>query len=229
MSEKRDYYEVLGINRQATDEEIKKAYRKLAFQYHPDRNSEASAEAKFKEVNEAYEVLSDSQRRSNYDRFGHDGVNGGFGRGFEGFDFGGLGAIFDTFFGGSTRTRRSTAERGDDLNVELEITFEEAAFGCEKELEIQYVEPCSVCHGSCSEPGTSPQRCPNCGGTGVVRRTQQDIFGPYTNTTICPQCGGSGTIVTDPCKRCNGTGREQREKKIPMKIGGGVDNGDTVL
>ncbi len=228
MSEKRDYYEVLGINRQATDEEIKKAYRKLAFQYHPDRNSEASAEAKFKEVNEAYEVLSDSQRRSNYDRFGHDGVNGGFGRGFEGFDFGGFGDIFDTFFGGTTHKQRTTAERGSDLNVQVEITFEEAAFGCERELEIERVETCSVCHGIGSTPGSNPKKCPNCGGSGEVRRTQQGIFGHFTNITTCPQCGGRGTIITNPCKQCNGSGREQRARKVEVKIPGGVDDGNVI-
>ncbi len=228
MAEKRDYYEVLGVKRQATDEELKKAYRKLAFQYHPDRNNDKNAEARFKEVNEAYEVLSDPQRRSNYNHFGHAGVDGGFGRGFDGFDFGGFGDIFDTFFGSTTRKRRSTAERGSDLHVQVEITFEEAAFGCERELEIERIEPCSVCHGIGSEPGSNPERCPNCGGSGEVRRTQQGIFGHFTNITTCPQCGGRGTIITNPCKQCNGSGREQRERKVALKIPGGVDDGNTI-
>ena len=228
MKVKRDYYEVLGVNRQATDEEIKKSYRKLAFQCHPDRNKDKEAEAKFKEVNEAYEVLSDSGKRANYDRFGHAGVDGGFARGFEGFDFGGFGDIFDAFFGGTTGGRRSAAERGEDLHVKMEISFEEAAFGCERELEIERVEPCSVCHGIGSEPGSNPEKCHNCGGTGEVRRTQQGIFGHFTNITTCPQCKGRGTVITDPCKQCKGVGKERRSRQVAVKIPGGVDDGNTI-
>lgn len=228
MVEKRDYYEILGINRQSTDEEIKKAYRKLAFQYHPDRNNNADAETKFKEINEAYEVLSDLQKRANYDRFGHAGIDGGFARGFDGFDFGGFGDIFDAFFGGTTRRRRTTAERGSDLHIQVEITFGEAAFGCERDLEVERDEPCSVCHGAGSEPGSNPEKCPNCGGMGEVRRTQQGIFGHFTNITTCPQCGGRGTIINNPCKQCKGSGREKLKRNIAITIPGGVDDGNTI-
>ncbi|NQT73468.1 MAG: molecular chaperone DnaJ [Chloroflexi bacterium] len=228
MAEKRDYFEILGVHRQATDEELKKAYRKLAFQYHPDRNKDNGAEDKFKEVNEAYEVLSDAQKRANYEQFGHTGVDGGFGRGFEGFNFGGFGDIFDAFFGGTTSRRRSTAERGADIRMGLEITFEEAVFGCERELEIERVEPCSICHGVGSKPGSNPVKCPNCGGVGEVRRTQQGLFGHFTNITTCEQCHGRGTVITDPCEQCEGIGREKRLRKVAVKIPAGVDDGNTV-
>lgn len=227
-AEKRDYYEVLGVNKQATDEDVKKAYRKLAFQYHPDRNKDKGAEDKFKEVNEAYEVLSDAQKRSNYDRFGHAGIDGGFGRGFEGFDFGGFGDIFDAFFGGTSQRRRSTAERGADIRIGMEISFEEAAFGCERELEIERVEPCSICHGIGSKPGSNPEKCVNCGGAGEVRRTQQGLFGHFTNITTCEQCHGRGTVISDPCDQCNGVGREKRPRKVAIRIPAGVDDGNTV-
>jgi molecular chaperone DnaJ len=228
MAAKRDYYEVLGVNRQATDEDLKKSYRKLAFRYHPDRNRDKGAEAKFKEINEAYEVLSDAEKRVTYNRFGHAGLDGGFARGFEGFDFGGFGDIFDAFFGGTTHRRRSTAERGADLRIDMEISFKEAAFGCERELEIGRIEPCSACHGTGSEPGTSPEQCPNCGGAGEVRRTQQGIFGHFTNITTCPQCRGRGAVITSPCQQCNGAGREKRLRKVAVKIPGGVDDGNVV-
>ncbi len=228
MTDKRDYYEVLGVKNQATDEDIKKSYRKQAFKYHPDRNKEKNAEEKFKEINEAYEVLSDHQKRSNYDQFGHAGLEGGFGRGFEGFDFGGFGDIFDAFFSGGTKRRRSTAERGADFSIGLEITFDEAAFGCEKELSVERIEPCTNCHGVGSEPGSSPERCPNCGGSGEVRRTQQGLFGHFTNITACSQCRGKGSIITSPCSQCSGAGREARMRKVTVKIPGGVDNGNTV-
>ena len=228
MTEKRDYYEVLEVNRQATDEDIKKAYRKLAFQYHPDRNKDKDAEAKFKEVNESYEVLSDSQKRAGYDRYGHAGVDGGFTRGFEGVDFGGFGDIFDAFFGGTSRRHRSGAERGSDLRYGLEITFEEAAFGCDKEIEIGRVERCSICSGIGSEPGIDPEKCPNCGGTGEVRRTQHGLFGQFTNITTCEQCSGRGRVITHPCKQCRGIGREQKVRNVMVRIPGGVDDGNTV-
>ena len=227
MVTKRDYYDVLGVSRGATGEEIKKAYRKMAFEYHPDRNKDPAAEEKFKEVNEAYEVLSDSQKRANYDRFGHAGVER-FGRGFEGFDFGGFGDIFDAFFGGTSRGRQSTPERGADLRFNMEISFEEAAFGCEKGIEIERIEPCSVCRGIGSEPGSEPIRCPNCGGTGEVRRSQYGLFGHFTNITTCEQCRGRGRIITDPCKQCNGLGREKRLRKVVVGIPAGVDDGNTV-
>jgi len=228
MVSKRDYYDILELNRDATDEDIKKAYRKLAFKYHPDRNKDDGAEAKFKEINEAYEVLSDAQKRGRYDRFGHAGVDG-IGRGFEGFDFGGFGDIFDAFFGGTSRGgRRSVSERGGDIRFKMEITFEEGVFGSEKELEIERVEPCAICHGIGSEPGSSPAQCPNCRGTGEIRRSQHGLFGHFTNITTCDQCRGRGLVITDPCKQCNGVGRERRRRKVAIKIPAGVDDGNTV-
>jgi molecular chaperone DnaJ len=234
MITKRDYYETLGVSREATDEEIKKAYRQLAFRYHPDRNRDGGAEEKFKEINEAYEVLSDSQKRATYDRFGHAGLSAsqagaqGFGRGFEGFDFGGFGDIFDAFFSGISRDRRPTAERGSDLRHSVEISFEEAAFGCEKEMEIERIEPCSACRGVGSEPGSVPVVCSNCGGSGEVRRSQHSLFGHFTSITTCERCRGRGRIVVDPCRQCNGRGKEQKKRRIVVRIPPGVDDGTTV-
>ncbi|MFC1902754.1 molecular chaperone DnaJ [Chloroflexota bacterium] len=227
MPVKRDYYEVLGVDRNATDEEIKRAFRKLAFAYHPDRNREDGAEEKFKEVNEAYEILSDTDRRSAYDRFGHEGADRLFGRGFEGFDFGGFGDIFETFFGGTT-TARQAPQRGADLHYRVTISFEEAAFGCEKETKISRIENCSLCHGIGSKPGTQPTQCPNCNGTGQVRRTQQSIFGRFTTTTTCGQCRGEGSIITEPCPRCRSTGKERCQRSISVKIPAGVDDGSRI-
>ena len=225
MAIKRDYYEVLGISRNATDEEIKKAFRKLAFQYHPDHNHGDGAADRFKEINEAYEVLSDADKRAAYDRFGHGGAEGLFGRGFEGFDFGGFGDIFDAFFGGATTATRQAPRRGADLHYSLTITFEEAVFGCEKEMSISRTENCSLCHGVGSKPGSQPIRCPNCNGTGQVRRVQQTIFGRFTNTTTCSQCHGEGRIITEPCPQCRGTGKEKCQRSILVKIPAGIDGG----
>ena len=225
MAIKRDYYEVLGISRNATDEEIKKAFRKLAFQYHPDHNHGDGAADRFKEINEAYEVLSDADKRAAYDRFGHGGAEGLFGRGFEGFDFGGFGDIFDAFFGGVNTATRQAPRRGADLHYSLTITFEEAVFGCEKEMSISRTENCSLCHGVGSKPGSQPTRCPNCNGTGQVRRVQQTIFGRFTNTTTCSQCHGEGRIITEPCPQCRGTGKEKRQRSILVKIPAGIDGG----
>ncbi|MFC2013310.1 molecular chaperone DnaJ [Chloroflexota bacterium] len=222
---KRDYYEVLGIDRNATDEGIKKAFRKLAFKYHPDRNRDDGAEDKFKEVNEAYEVLSDTDKRSAYDRFGHGGAEGLFGRGFEGFNFGGFGDIFEAFFGGTATATRQAPQRGADLQCKLTITFEEAAFGCEKNLKISRTENCSLCQGIGSKPGTQPTRCPNCNGTGQVRRTQQSIFGRFATAATCSRCRGEGRIITEPCPQCRGTGKEKHQRNILVKIPGGVDDG----
>jgi len=223
MPAKRDYYEVLGIPRDATDEEIKRAFRRLAFKYHPDHNHDDEAGEKFKEVNEAYEVLSDPDKRAAYDRFGHGGPEGLFGRGFEGFDFGGFGDIFDAFFGGVTTATRQAPRRGADLHYNISITFEEAAFGCQKEINILRTENCSLCQGIGCKPGSQPTRCPNCNGTGQVRRVQQTIFGRFTNITTCPQCHGEGRIITDPCPQCQGTGREKHQRTISVKIPAGVD------
>ncbi len=228
MPTKRDYYEVLGIPRNATDEEIKRAFRKLAFKYHPDHNRNGGAEEKFKEVNEAYEVLSDADKRSAYDRFGHGGAEGPFGRGFESFDFSGFGNIFDAFFGGATGTVRRGPQRGADLTYNIAIAFEEAAFGCEKEINILRTENCSLCQGTGSRPGTEPTKCPNCNGAGQVRRVQQTIFGRFSDITTCTQCRGEGRIITDPCPQCRGTGKEKHKCRISVKIPAGVDNGTQV-
>lgn len=231
MANKRDYYEVLGISRDASDEEIKKAYRKLAFQYHPDRNKDKGAEEKFKEINEAYEVLSDPQKRANYDRFGQADISE-FGTGFEDFGFGSFGDIFDAFFGGGgatrSRRRRSAAERGTDIHLGVEISFEEAAFGCEKEIDVERIEPCSVCGGTGSEPGTEPMTCPNCGGVGEVRRTQRSLFGLFTSIAPCERCGGTGRIITSRCIQCDGSGKEKRKRTVTVRIPAGIDNGNTV-
>ncbi len=225
---KQDYYEVLGVDRNATQSQIKAAYRKLAFQYHPDHNSDDGSEEKFKEVNEAYEVLSDPEKRETYDHFGHSG-EGYFGRGFEGFGFDGVGSIFDAFFGGRTTTStRQAPERGADLHSNLAITLEEAAFGIEQELNISRIEHCSLCHGAGSRPGSQPAQCTECNGSGQVRRVQQSIFGRFTNITACPRCRGEGRIITDPCPQCRGTGKERFQRNISVKIPAGVDDGSRI-
>ena len=223
MPTKRDYYEVLGIPRNATDEEIKRAFRKLAFKYHPDHNRDDNAGEKFKEVNEAFEVLSDPDKRAAYNRFGHGGTEGLFGRGFEGFDFTGFGDIFDAFFGGVTTATRQAPQRGADLHYNTTITFEDAALGCEKEINILRTENCPLCQGIGCKPGSQPTRCPSCNGNGQVRRVQQSIFGRFTNITTCPQCHGEGRIITEPCPQCRGTGKEKRQHSISIKIPAGVD------
>ncbi len=228
MPAKRDYYEVLGVDRNATDEEIKRAFRKLAFKCHPDHNHNDGAAEKFKEVNEAYEVLSDPEKRATYDRFGHIGADGVFGQSFGGFDFGGFGNIFETFFGGTTTTTRQAPQRGSDLQYRMTITFEEAAFGCEKEIKISRTENCSLCQGIGCKPGSQPSRCPNCNGTGQVRRVQRSIFGQFTNITTCSQCYGEGRIITDPCPQCQGTGNEKYRRSILVKIPAGVDDGSQI-
>jgi len=226
MPTKRDYYEVLGIPRNATDEEIKRAFRKLAFKYHPDHNHDDTAGEKFKEVNEAYEVLCDPDKRAAYDRFGHGGPEGLFGRGFEGFEFSGVGDSFEDFFDfvrGATTATRQAPRRGADLLYNITITFEEAALGCEKEINILRTENCSLCQGIGCKPGSQPTRCPSCNGTGQVRQVQQSIFGRFTNITTCPRCHGEGRIITEPCPQCRGTGKEKRQRSILVKIPAGVD------
>jgi molecular chaperone DnaJ len=228
MAAKRDYYEVLGIDRNATEGQIKEAFRKLAFKYHPDHNQDDGAEEKFKEINEAYEMLSDPEKRATYDRFGHSG-EGFFGHGFEGFGFDGVGSIFDAFFGGGTATAtRQAPERGADLHRSTTITLEEAAFGVEKELNILRTEYCSVCQGTGSQPGSKPSRCPNCNGSGQVRRVQQSIFGRFTNIATCPHCHGEGRIITEPCHQCRGTGKQKCQRSIMVKIPAGVDDGSRI-
>jgi len=226
MATKRDYYEVLGVNRSASEAEIKRAFRKLAFQYHPDHNREDGAEDKFKEISEAFEVLSDPDKRASYDRFGHMG--GGFGPGFGDSDiFRGFGDIFDAFFGGATTTRRGP-QRGTDLRYGLTISFEEAVFGVEKEIEIERIEDCSLCHSVGSKPGIQPSRCSECDGTGQVRRVQRSIFGRFVNVTTCSRCGGDGQIITDPCPQCRGSGKEQKRRRVAVKVPAGVDGGSQI-
>lgn len=231
MAVKRDYYEVLGVSRDASTEEIKKAFRKLAFQYHPDRNRDGDAEEKFKEVNEAYEILSDADKRAAYDRFGHGGAEGLFGRGFEGFGFGDYGDIFEdffNFFSGAGTTTRQAPRRGNDLRYRVSISFEEAALGCEKEIRIDRTEVCSTCHGTRSRPGSQPARCPGCNGTGQVRRVQRSLFGQFVNTAVCGQCHGEGTVVTDPCPDCRGSGLQKEKRHISVKIPAGIDDGNGI-
>jgi molecular chaperone DnaJ len=224
MSVKRDYYEVLGVPRNATDDEIKRAFRKLARQYHPDVNNATEAEGRFREANEAYEVLSDAQRRAAYDQFGHRVPAGAAGQtNFEGF--GGLGDLFETFFGGgvASATRRGP-QRGADLRYDLTLSFEEAVFGATKEIEIPRWETCSSCQGSGAQKGSTPTRCPTCGGSGELRRAQQSIFGQFVNVVACDRCRGEGRIITDPCTECRGQGRVKTVRKLEIKIPGGVDN-----
>ncbi len=229
MAIKRDYYEVLGLPRDASNEDIKKAFRKLAMQYHPDRNHDAGASDRFKEINEAYEVLSDDDKRAAYDRYGHAGADNLFGRGFEGFDMGGFGDIFEAFFGGSgTTTRRQSPTRGSDLKYNIKITFEEAALGCEKEIEINRTELCATCRGTRSKPGVQPIRCPSCNGTGQIRRVQRSLFGQFINTTTCSDCRGEGTIVQEFCPDCRGSGYQKHKRHISVKIPAGIDNGNGI-
>jgi molecular chaperone DnaJ len=242
VASKRDYYEVLGVERGASDAEIKKAYRKLAKQYHPDVNpGDAAAEAKFKEINEAYEILSDPQKRSQYDRFGHAGTDpngfggfGGFGGGFSDFDFGGIGDIFETFFGGTgfgggrSSRARSGPKKGSDLKYSLDIAFEEAAFGVEKEISISRMESCSTCNGTGSKPGTQPQTCKHCNGTGQVQYKQSTPFGQFVNIKTCDVCRGEGKIITSPCETCGGKGRIRKNVKIKVNIPAGIDDGQTI-
>ena len=222
MPVNRDYYEILGVPRGASDEQIKKAFRRLAFQYHPDHNREADAEEKFKELNEAYEVLSDAEKRAYYDRYGQVATSDLFG--FENFNFGGLGDIFDAFFGGATTSaRRRAPQKGADLQARLNLSFEEAVFGTNKEFEIWRTENCSLCYGIGSQPGTNPQKCPNCNGIGEVRRIQQSLFGRFVQTTTCPRCHGQGTIIAQPCPKCKGSGREKVKRKLTVTIPPGID------
>ena len=240
--EKRDYYEVLGVSKTATDDELKKAYRKLAKKYHPDLNpGDKEAEKKFKEANEAYEVLSDSTKRARYDQFGHAGVDpnygaggpgaGGFG-GFGGFDMGDLGDIFEGFFGGgfgsSRRANPNAPRRGGDLQTSCTISFFEACKGVKREISIQRMESCPDCYGSGSEPGHDAQTCPDCHGTGQVRVTQRTPLGSMTSSRPCSRCGGKGKIITNPCKKCNVNGRIRVTKKIEVSIPAGIDDGQTL-
>ena len=232
---KRDYYEVLGVEKGASAEEIKKAYRQNAMKYHPDRNpGDKTAEEKFKELGEAYEVLSDDDKRARYDQFGHAGVDpnfgggqGGYGSGFGGFgDFGDLGDIFGSFFGGgsSRRANPNAPRRGENVTARLDLTFEEAAFGCEKEISIQRVENCAGCSGTGSADGVA-ETCPTCRGAGQVRTTQNFLGMAMQSTTVCPQCNGSGKHIKTPCGTCRGKGKVRRTQKMKVKVPAGIDMG----
>ena len=236
---KRDYYEVLGVSRDADEATLKKAYRKVAKKYHPDVNpGDKEAEKKFKEASEAYAVLSDPEKRRQYDQFGHAAFEGGAGGagGFGGFDFSGadfsdiFGDIFGDLFGGGRRGGRGSQGPMKGMNIRkgVRITFEEAVFGCEKEIEVVLKEPCPKCNGTGAKPGTSPQTCPKCGGKGQVVYTQQSFFGTVQNVQTCPDCHGSGQIIKDKCPDCGGTGYISSKKKIAVTIPAGIDNGQSV-
>lgn len=235
---KRDYYEVLGVQKNASDADIKRAYRKLAAQYHPDVNHEPDAEQKFKEINEANEVLSDPDKRARYDQFGFAGVDPNFSAGAGGNPFGGgfgdfgdLGDLFGSFFGGGTRSSRRSANspaRGEDVAQRIEITFEEAAFGTEKEISSSRIENCDRCNGSGAEPGTETATCMRCNGRGTVR-TQQNFMGMVMQSdSVCPDCRGSGKVIKTPCTRCRGKGKVRRNFKSRVKFPAGIDDGQTL-
>ena len=259
MSDKTNYYEVLGVSETATKDEIRKAYKKLAIKWHPDKNQDnkEEAEEKFKEVNEAYETLSDPQKRKMYDQFGAEGPQGGFGgfggangfggfgnggyysysssNGFDGFsDFGDLGDIFSSFFGGGARTSSSRAQskgprKGADLNLNMDITFEEAFLGVEKEILVTRPETCSMCNGTGAKPGTTVSKCSVCNGTGTVRQVQNTILGQMQTTRTCTNCHGTGEVIKEPCDNCKGKGTVRKQAKIRVKIPAGIDDNQTVV
>ena len=235
MAEKRDYYESLGLKKDASDEDIKKAFRQQAKKYHPDVNpGNKSAEARFKEINEAYEVLSDDQKKARYDQYGHAGVDPNFGAGAGG-GFGGfnmdfdLSDLFGSIFGGGSATRsRNSPRRGERIHAELIITFEEAAFGCEKEVSIMRVESCDDCEGTGCAEGTTAEKCPDCSGRGTVTSQQRTPFGVMQSTTECPKCSGRGKIIHQPCTKCRGLGLVRKSKKISVAVPAGIDDGQTI-
>ena len=235
---KRDYYEVLGVDRGADEATIKKAYRQLAKKYHPDMNpGDKEAEKKFKEASEAYAVLSDAEKRRQYDQFGHAAFEqgGGGAGGFGGFDFNGgdMGDIFgdifgDLFGGGRSRRANNGPMKGANVRTAVRITFEEAVFGCEKQLDLNLKDECTTCHGTGAKPGTSPETCPKCGGKGQIVYTQQSLFGTVRNVQTCPDCNGSGKIVKEKCADCHGSGYITNRKKIAVTIPAGIDNGQSI-
>ena len=235
---KRDYYEVLGVDRGADEATIKKAYRQLAKKYHPDMNpGDKEAEKKFKEASEAYAVLSDAEKRRQYDQFGHAAFEqgGGGAGGFGGFDFNGgdMGDIFgdifgDLFGGGRSRRANNGPMKGANVSTAVRITFEEAVFGCEKQLDLNLKDECTTCHGTGAKPGTSPETCPKCGGKGQIVYTQQSLFGTVRNVQTCPDCNGSGKIVKEKCADCHGSGYITNRKKIAVTIPAGIDNGQSI-
>ncbi len=236
LAEKRDYYEVLGVSRNASEDELKKAYRKVAKKYHPDLNpGNKEAEEKFKEVNEAYGVLSDPEKRSKYDQFGHAGVDPNFGAGGGGFNGAGFdfGDIFSDIFGGGFGgfgggSRRNGPRRGADVRQAVDISFEEAAFGCKKKINITKQEKCDTCGGSGAAPGTSAETCRRCNGTGQIQTQQRTMLGYMTNVSTCPECHGSGKIIKTPCRDCRGTGKVRKSKTIEIDIPAGIDDGQTM-
>ena len=243
--QKRDYYEVLGVQKGCSDDELKKAYRKVANQYHPDLNpGDAEAEAKFKEANEAYAILSDPEKRQRYDQFGHAGVDPNFGAGGAGaggFDFSDFGDIFDTFFGGSggfgfggfggsTRTRNPNGPiRGNNVNISINLSFLEAAKGCKKTININRMVRCEDCNGSGASAGTTPEVCPDCHGSGQVMTQQRTPFGVMQSARPCSKCGGTGKIIKDPCKKCNGMGRSRKAVRLEVSVPAGIDDGQTFV
>ena len=236
MAEKRDYYEVLGVSKSASDSELKSAYRKLAKKYHPDMNpGEKEAEAKFKEASEAYSVLSDPDKRRQYDQFGHAAFEGGAGGGAGGFDFSGMdmsdifGDIFGDFFGGGrSRAQSNGPMKGQNLHHTIRITFEEACFGTEKELDLPLQDECESCHGTGAKAGTTPETCSKCGGKGQVVFTQQSLFGMVRNVQTCPDCRGTGKIIREKCPDCHGSGYITRKRKISVTVPAGIDNGQSI-
>ncbi len=240
MTSRKDYYEILGISKNAGQDEIKKAFRNLARKYHPDVNKEPNAQEKFKEINEAYQVLSDTHKRQQYDTYGSAGFGGGQGwpggQGFSGFDFSnfsdfeGFGDIFDTFFGGGgkKRARRGGRQDGNDIRYDLEITLEDVYFGLEKEIEVTHLTACHTCKGTGAKPGTNPVKCVQCGGSGQTRQTQRTVLGSFTQVITCSSCGGSGETIGSPCTACSGSGREKTKHKIKVKIPAGIES-DTRL
>ncbi|MEQ8961016.1 MAG: molecular chaperone DnaJ [Coleofasciculus sp. C2-GNP5-27] len=229
-----DYYETLGVSRDADKEEIKRAYRRLARKYHPDVNKEQGAEERFKEINRAYEILSEPEMKARYDRFGEAGVSSGAGAGAGYADFGDMGFadIFESFFSGfaggmgqQTGRRRGGPTRGDDLRLDLKLEFREAVFGGEKEIRIPHLENCNTCNGTGAKPGTRPRTCSTCSGSGQVRRATRTPFGSFTQVSVCPTCNGEGQVVEDKCETCGGAGRQQETKKLKITIPPGVDNG----
>ena len=235
MADKRDYYEVLGVSRTATDDELKKAYRQLAKKYHPDTNpGDKAAEAKFKEASEAYAVLSDADKRRQYDQFGHAAFEGGAGGGAGGFDFSSMdmgdifGDIFGDLFGTRSRRANNGPMQGANLRTSVRITFEEAVFGTEKDLELTLKDDCATCHGTGAKPGTTADTCQKCGGKGQVVYTQQSLFGMVRNVQTCPDCKGTGKIIKEKCADCYGTGYINSKKKIKVSIPAGIDSGQSV-
>jgi molecular chaperone DnaJ len=231
MAIKRDYYDILGVEREASDEEIKRAFRRLAQRHHPDIDTSDGAEQRFKELNEAYRVLSDRQRRTAYDMFGHAGVEGSAAGGFDGFGggFGPFGDIFDAFFGGAPGSRRrGRVVAGSDLRYDLTIEFAEAVFGVTKEITFPTLVACPRCAGSGGEPGTEPERCPECNGSGEKRRVAQTILGQMVNIVACPRCHGEGRVITSPCTECRAEGRVNKDRSVQVTIPAGIDDGQRI-